>query len=247
LRRCALRIEKQSLPQSAQGFAEAAAGFFKEAGFSKGESYLVTADSGQILYFTNTSKIGTTFSTPGDTWREGILQGIKKNVPGVNSTTKETAIFSPLVGFGSFGLVQTLPMDGATAAQKSSVAISAAPDQLMQNPLVWALLAALGWVLVVGFLLRAAFLKPIEVAHKLLEAAVSGQSKVSEEALAKVQFTEVQGLVRSSTQWADRLEREKEDLSRRREEDAHRSNNQIQNLINDLRNRICWQCCRILI
>jgi len=207
--------------------------FFKDPGFAKGEAFLVDAGTGQILFGTNPNKTGTAFSSPGDTWRESILQGIKNKTPGQNSTAKDTAVFASL-GIGLFGLVQTLPMEGAVAAQKNAPAAGLTSENLMQNPLVWMMLAALVWVLVVGIFLRSAFLKPIGTAQKLLEAAVSGQSKVSEEALAKIGSSEVQALVRASTKWADRLEREKEDISRRREEDAHRAGGQLQKIGQEL-------------
>jgi hypothetical protein len=208
---------------------------FKGPGFAQGESFFVDAGTGQILFASSPEKVGTSFSAPGDMWREGVLQDIRNKTPGSKSTAQTAAVFSPL-GIGSFGLVQTIPMNvaGAGATQKSGAAggltlerAAQNPEALLLNPVVLVLLAALGWVLVVGFILRASFLKPIEAAQKLLEAVVSGKTKVSEEALKKVGAHEVQSLVRTSTQWADRLEREKEDLSRRREEDAHRAAGQL--------------------
>jgi signal transduction histidine kinase len=208
--------------------------FFKNPAFAQGESYLVEAGSGQILFDTTPGKVGTLFSTPGDSWRESVLQDLKNKVPGTKVTAQAAAVFSPL-GIATFGLVQTIPMVSASAPPKAAAVegltlekILKDPSELLQNPIVLVLLGMLGWVLLVGFLLRSWFLKPIYAAQKLLESVVSGNAKVSEEALRKVGAPEVQALVRVSTQWADRLEREKEDLSRRREEDSQRTNGQLQ-------------------
>jgi len=211
--------------------------FFKGPGFAQGESFFLDAGTGQVLFASSPEKVGTSFSSPGDTWREGVLQDLKNKTPGSRSTTQASAVFSPL-GIGLFGLVQTLPMNvagGSSVPQKSAAAEGLTLEKAIQNPaalllspVALVLLGALGWVLVMGFLLRASFLKPIESAQKLLEAVVSGNTKVSEEALKKVGAPEVQALVRTSTQWADRLEREKEDLNRRREEDSRRASTQLQ-------------------
>jgi len=210
--------------------------FFKSAGYAKSENLLVDSGTGTIMFSSLAGKVGTTFSVAGETWRDGVLQGIGNKVPGTQVTPQTSAAYAPL-GLASFGIVQAFSMTGVSGGAAKKVAAAEGltlekvmkdPAALLQNPLVLALLGALGWVLVAGFFFRSRLLKPVDQARQLLESAVTGQNKVSEEALKKVGAPEVEDLVRVSTQWANRLEREKEDLSRRREEDLQRANAQMQ-------------------
>lgn len=206
--------------------------FFKGPGYDAGECLFVDAGSGQVLFSSSPDKVGTPFNVASEPWRAGVLDGLNKKTPGSQSTPQGAAAYAPL-GLASFGMVQLIPFHAGAAATHPVASRPAGknlndPAEWLHHPFVWGLAGALLWVLVVGMFLRSAFLKPLEKARQVLESAVAGKGKVSDDALKQVAAPEVQDLVRLSSRWADRLEREKDDLSRRREEDAKRAEAQLQ-------------------
>ena len=199
--------------------------FFSSVDTRSGEIALVEAESGQVLYNSNPAKLQATFNPNQDPFLAKVQAALAAKQSGSESNPPSAVAIYTSLGLKSFGIVRLVPLAALQPVSKASAPSKSPIEQLQEiftgptgMPLLITAAACLGWVFLIGLMQFGAILSPLRRASAAVLNAAKGSGTLTPETAKKFGSDEVGQMVQASALLLQKLEEEKQQAAREKEE-----------------------------
>ena len=205
--------------------------FFREMDQNSGDLFLLDAGSGNYFFHSNPAKLQTPFNANQESWLAKIQTDLSNKQDGTSLNPPVSAAAYAYLGFGKFGIVHVIPFSALQPAATAAASAPSAPlpnfPELFQTPMSLAVLVALAWVCIVGFLCLGGILAPVRKAGTLILNAAQGQGSLTEQSAKTFGGDEVGKIVQAAASLLSKLDQDRQQASQEKEEALRRARGQI--------------------
>ncbi|MGH7740285.1 MAG: ATP-binding protein, partial [bacterium] len=200
---------------------------FKDVNLHGGEAYILDGKSGQYLFATNPARYNQTFNSDQTPALTKVQKDLQAQTAGIAEDGNQTLVYTPFVN--SYGVVEEIPQAAFHAASTAPAEQAGSPLDELQTPVTLAAVVVLAWVFLMFYVGLGLLLGPLKKARaKILDATQSGKS-MDPETLRQFGKDEVGQIVQAVSELLRKLETEKTELERDKEEAVRQARTLIDN------------------
>ena len=200
--------------------------FFREMDQNSGDIFLLDAGSGNYFFHSNPAKLQTPFNPNQEPWLTKVQTDLSNKQDGTSLNPPVAAAAYAYLGFGKFGIVHVIPFSALQPPSSAPAAPAKAEldfPALFQTPMSLAILVALAWVCIVGFMALSGILAPLRKARTLVLNAAQGQGSLSEQSAKTFGGDEVGKMVQAAASLMAKLDQDRQQSAQEQEEALRRA------------------------